>query len=69
LSKARPSVDESDGNIARFVFSGKPATGKNHLAAAICNELLPRGKSVLLITLADIMSPMNDTFRNRETSE
>ena len=33
-----------DGNIASFIFSGKPGTGKNHLAAAICNELLLRGE-------------------------
>lgn len=38
-------------------------------AAAICNELLLRGKSVLIITVADIMSAMKDTFSNRETSE
>lgn len=38
-------------------------------AAAICNELLLRGKSVLIITVADIMSAMKDTFGNRETSE
>ncbi|MFV3241051.1 ATP-binding protein, partial [Klebsiella pneumoniae] len=37
--------------------------------AAICNELLLRGKSVLIITVADIMSAMKDTFGNRETSE
>ncbi len=45
LSKARQYVEEFDGNIASFIFSGKPGTGKNHLAAAICNELLLRGKS------------------------
>ncbi len=28
----------------------------NHLAAAICNELLLRGKSVLIITVADIIN-------------
>ena len=44
LSKARQYVEEFDGNIASFIFSGKPGTGKNHLAAAICNELLLRGK-------------------------
>ena len=42
LSKARQYVEEFDGNIASFIFSGKPGTGKNHLAAAICNELLLR---------------------------
>ncbi len=45
-----------------------PARGKSP-AAAICNELLLRGKSVLIITVADIMSAMKDTFSNRETSE
>ena len=69
LAKARQYVDEFDGNIASFIFSGKPGTGKNHLAAAICNELLLRGKSVLIITVADIMSAMKETFSNRETSE
>lgn len=69
LNQARQYVDEFDGNIASFIFSGKPGTGKNHLAAAICNELLLRGKSVLIITVADIMSAMKDTFSNRETSE
>ena len=32
-------------------------------------QLLLRGKSVLIITVADIMSAMKDTFGNRETSE
>ncbi|MGY0117643.1 ATP-binding protein, partial [Enterobacter roggenkampii] len=69
LAAARQYVDEFDGNIASFIFSGKPGTGKNHLAAAICNELLLRGKSVLIINVADIMSAMKDTLSNRETSE
>lgn len=50
-------------------FLVSQGTGKNHLAAAICNELLLRGKSVLIITVADIMSAMKDTFRNSGTSE
>lgn len=69
LDLARKYANEFDGNIASFVFSGRPGTGKNHLAAAICNELLLRGKSVLIITVADIMSAMKETFGNRETSE
>nr|QTX13872.1 DNA replication helicase loader DnaC/DnaI [Klebsiella pneumoniae] len=70
LMLARQYVEEFEGNIASFIFSGK--TGhwqKNHLAAAICNDLLLRGKSVLIITVADIMSSMKDTFGNRNTSE
>lgn len=69
LALARQYASEFEGNIASFVFSGKPGTGKNHLAAAICNELLLRGKSVLIITVADIMSAMKETFGNRESSE
>ncbi|MDA8477697.1 DNA replication protein DnaC [Citrobacter sp. Awk 4] len=69
LNQARQYVEEFDGNISSFIFSGTPGTGKNHLAAAICNELLLRGKSVLIITVADIMSAMKETFTNRETSE
>ena len=66
LSKARQYVEEFD-NIASFIFSGrepaKPSGG------GICNELLLRGKSVLIITVADVMSAMKDTFRNSGTSE
>ena len=34
LQQARQYVEEFDGNIASFIFSGKPGTGKNHPAAA-----------------------------------
>lgn len=49
-------------NMDSFIFFGNPGTGKNHLAAAICNELLIRNKTVLIITVADIMSAMKQTF-------
>jgi DNA replication protein DnaC len=35
LARARQYVEEFDGNIASFIFSGKPGTGKNHLAAPL----------------------------------
>ncbi|MDK9583354.1 DNA replication protein DnaC [Lelliottia wanjuensis] len=69
LEKARLYVEGFDDNIASFIFTGKPGTGKNHLAAAICNALLLQGKSVLIITVADIMSAMKDTFNNKNMSE
>ncbi|WP_054178260.1 DNA replication protein DnaC [Trabulsiella odontotermitis] len=69
LNLARQYVEEFNDSISSFIFSGKPGTGKNHLAAAICNELLLRGKSVLIITVADIMSAMKGTFGNRDVSE
>ncbi len=44
-----------DYSGACFVFSGSVGTGKNHLASAIGNMLLKKGKTVLIITVADLM--------------
>ncbi|AEH39612.1 DNA replication protein [Buchnera aphidicola (Cinara tujafilina)] len=49
-------------SIANFIFSGNPGTGKNHLAAAIGNYLILNGNSVLIITVADLMSSIKKTF-------
>lgn len=38
-----------------FRFQWQPWDGKNHLAAAIGNALLAQHKSVLIITVADLM--------------
>jgi len=62
LELARQYAAEFDGSISSFVFSGRPGTGKNHLAAAIGNDLILRGKSVLIVTVADLMSSMKGTF-------
>ncbi|WP_312830345.1 DNA replication protein DnaC, partial [Pantoea anthophila] len=62
LELARQYAAEFDCSIASFVFSGRPGTGKNHLAAAIGNDLILRGKSVLIVTVADLMSSMKGTF-------
>ncbi|WP_215848088.1 MULTISPECIES: DNA replication protein DnaC [Pantoea] len=62
LELARQYCAEFDGSIASFVFSGRPGTGKNHLAAAIGNDLILRGRSVLIVTVADLMSSMKGTF-------
>ncbi|MGC6229652.1 DNA replication protein DnaC [Hafnia paralvei] len=68
LADARQYAAEFDGNIASFVFSGKSGTGKNHLAAAICNDLILRNKSVLIVTVADLMSSMKGTFNGNSNS-
>lgn len=62
LEQARQYAAEFESSIASFVFSGRPGTGKNHLAAAIGNDLILRGKSVLIVTVADLMSSMKGTF-------
>lgn len=68
-SPGRASTWKSSMAISPALSSPVNRALANHLAAAICNELLLRGKSVLIITVADIMSAMKDTFGNRETSE
>lgn len=62
LNKAREYTQQFEQSISSFVFSGNPGTGKNHLAAAIGNDLIMRGKSVLIVTVADLMSNMKGTF-------
>lgn len=55
-------AEEFNTNLASFIFSGKPGTGKNHLASAIGNYLILNGKSVIIITVADLMSNLKGTF-------
>lgn len=65
----RKALEMARSYVARFphtggfIFSGTPGTGKNHLAAAMGNALLSDGKSVLIITLVDIMTSMKATFK------
>lgn len=71
LQASRKYAENFKNNIANFIFSGKPGTGKNHLAAAIGNYLILNGNSVLIITVADLMSAMKQTFNknNKNTEE
>lgn len=62
LQASKRYAEEFNQNIASFIFSGKPGTGKNHLASAIGNYLILHGKSILLVTVADLMSNMKGTF-------
>ena len=55
LSQAKSIADELMTGCTNFAFSGKPGTGKNHLAAAIGNRLLKDGQTVIVVTVADVM--------------
>ncbi|GDX06671.1 DNA replication protein DnaC [Buttiauxella sp. A111] len=55
LSHAKSYAQWFGNGFASFVFSGNPGTGKNHLAAAIGNELMAKGKTVLVVTVPDLM--------------
>ncbi|CAL4317822.1 DNA replication protein DnaC [Buchnera aphidicola (Eriosoma lanigerum)] len=59
---AKKYAKEFNNSISSFIFSGKPGTGKNHLASAIGNYLILHGKSVLIVTVADLMSNIKSTF-------
>ncbi|QCI25831.1 ATP-binding protein [Buchnera aphidicola] len=61
---AKKYAKNFNNNMSSFVFLGKPGTGKNHLAAAISNYLILRGKKVFMITISDLMSTIKSTFNN-----
>ncbi|PWI34859.1 hypothetical protein DI392_00835 [Vibrio albus] len=51
-------------NGTGFIFGGKPGTGKNHLAAAICNALMEDGYSCLIITVNELMQKLRACYRS-----
>ncbi|CAL4317859.1 DNA replication protein DnaC [Buchnera aphidicola] len=62
VKATRKYAEEFHSSIASFIFSGRPGTGKNHLASAIGNYLILNGNSVLIVTVADLMSNIKSTF-------
>ncbi|CAL4317792.1 ATP-binding protein [Buchnera aphidicola] len=66
LESAKKYAKEFDKHEDSFIFSGKPGTGKNHLACAISNYLISYGKNVLILTISDLMSNLKDTFNNHQ---
>ena len=63
LSKAKGYADNF-GGLGGFIFSGLPGTGKNHLSAAICNQLMRSGRTVLIITVPDLMMKFRSTYND-----
>ncbi|HHF9035902.1 TPA: ATP-binding protein [Klebsiella pneumoniae] len=62
LTMARSYAQNFGSGFASFVFSGAPGTGKNHLAAAIGNHLLAGGRSVLVVTIPDLMLRVRECY-------
>lgn len=69
LSQAKSIAGELESGCTNFAFSGKPGTGKNHLAAAIGNHLLRAGKTVIVVTVADVMSALHASYDDRKSGE
>ncbi|ANQ21415.1 DNA biosynthesis protein [Vibrio natriegens] len=56
-----------EGGSKNFIFSGSTGTGKNHLACAMANALMTRNKTVLVITVAELMMKIRDKY-NRQSN-
>lgn len=52
----------NDDTSRGFIFGGTTGTGKNHMAAAICNDLMPRGYSCLVITVNELMIQLRASY-------
>ncbi|EHL9094098.1 ATP-binding protein, partial [Escherichia coli] len=69
LSQAKSIADELMTGCTNFAFSGKPGTGKNHLAAAIGNRLQKDGQTVIVVTVADVMSALHASYDDGQSGE
>lgn len=70
LKKAGLFADNFGQGFGGFIFSGGCGTGKNHLAAAICNCLIAKSKTVMCITVPDLMMKFRSTYgKNSALSE
>ncbi|SET16916.1 ATP-binding protein [Thorsellia anophelis] len=54
LAKALDFYKGFNDSKGGFVFSGNVGTGKNHLATAIARGLIQQGKSVVIVTIAEL---------------
>lgn len=64
LAKSKEWAAKFGAGFGGFIFSGGCGTGKNHLAAAIGNALLSIGKSVLVVTIPDLMLRFRETYQD-----
>lgn len=67
LTVAKSYAQNFGSGFTSFVFSGSPGTGKNHLASAIGNFLLKQGRSVLVITVPDLMLSVRRCYDQGES--
>ncbi len=59
--------DAFEGKRRSLFISGPPGTGKTHLAAAICNALIYRGKTVVCKTAPDILAEFQASYRDHSS--
>lgn len=64
---AKAYADNITANMesgAGLILSGKPGTGKTHLACSVANQFLTNGGNVLFITVTAMIRKIRETYRN-----
>jgi DNA replication protein DnaC len=73
LAKAKNYATNFDRVVelgAGLIFSGKPGTGKTHLACAVANHVMATyGKRALFLTVFDVFQRIKDTYGGGSASE
>jgi len=62
LNQAKQYANSFGNGFGGFIFSGSCGTGKNHLAAAICNNLIAKHYTVLCVTIPKLMMKFRQTY-------
>lgn len=52
-----------------LLILGTPGTGKTHIAAAICNQLIENETAVICMTMIDLLQKIKNTFSGGSVSE